>query len=132
MPYSVTHPRRLAAILAVALLPFGAIAAMSTANDLSEGKLCEIKATPQAGMVRLEAFAKGNTGAGGTYAFHVENSGGSGSSVINQGGGFDAAAGRSQLLSSVTLGAKGAQYKAVLDLEIDGRRFSCKKQVGGD
>ena len=132
MPHSVRHPRRLAAILVLALLPAGAVAAISTAREPAEGKVCEIRATPQAGMVRLEAFAGGDTPAGGTYAFHVEKSGSGGRSVINQGGDFDAAAGRSQLLSAVTLDAKGARYKAVLDMVIDGRSFSCTKQVGGD
>lgn len=57
MPHSVRHPRRLAAILALALLPAGTVAAISTAREPAEGKVCEIRATPQAGMVRLEAFA---------------------------------------------------------------------------
>lgn len=132
MPHNVRNPRRLAAILALALLPVGALAAISTAKEPAVGRFCEIKATPQAGMVRLEAVAKGDTGAGGTYSFHVEKSGGSGSSVISQGGDLNAAAGRSQLLSSVTLDAKGARYKAVLDLVIDGKSFTCTKQIGGD
>ncbi|MCZ4431762.1 curli-like amyloid fiber formation chaperone CsgH [Agrobacterium sp. SOY23] len=132
MPHTLRQSRRLAVILALALLPVGAVAAISTAKEPADGQLCEIKATPQAGMVKLEALAKGDTGAGGTYSFHVEKSGGSGSSVISQGGDFNAAAGRSQLLSSVTLDAKAARYKAVLDLVIDGRSFSCTKQIGGD
>ncbi|MFF2323106.1 curli-like amyloid fiber formation chaperone CsgH [Agrobacterium sp. NPDC058088] len=132
MPHNARHPRRLATILAAALLPFGAVAAISTAKEPADGQFCEIKATPQAGMVKLEAVAKGDASAGGTYAFHVEKSGGAGSSVINQGGDFNAAAGRSQLLSSVTLDAKGARYKAVLDLVIDGRNYSCTKQIGSD
>ncbi|WP_425623885.1 curli-like amyloid fiber formation chaperone CsgH [Agrobacterium radiobacter] len=132
MLHSVRHSRHLAAILALALPPFGAVAAISTAKEPAEGQRCEIRATPQAGMVRLEAVTKGDTRGGGTYSFHVEKSGGSGPSVINQGGDFDAAAGRSQMLSSVTLDAKGAHYKAVLDLVIDGRSFSCTKQIGGD
>lgn len=132
MPHNARHPRRVAAILAVALLPFGAVAAISTAKEPADGQFCQIRATPQAGMVKLEAVAKSDTGSGGTYAFHVEKSGGSGSSVISQGGDFNAAAGRSQLLSSVTLDAKNARYKAVLDLEIDGRNYSCTKQIGSD
>ncbi|QCL97371.1 curli-like amyloid fiber formation chaperone CsgH [Agrobacterium tumefaciens] len=132
MSHTLKHPRRLAAILAMALLPFSAVAAISTAKEPAEGQRCEIRATPQAGMVKLEAATKGDTGGRGTYSFHVEKSGGGGSSVINQGGDFDVAAGRSQLLGSVTLDAKGARYKVVLDLVIDGRSFSCTKQVGGD
>ncbi|MFK3779744.1 curli-like amyloid fiber formation chaperone CsgH [Agrobacterium sp. NPDC089420] len=132
MPDNIRHPRRLAATLALALLPFGAVAAMSTVKDTTDAKLCEIRATPQAGMVRLEAIAKGEAEGGGTYTFHVEKSGNGGRSAINQGGDFEVAAGRSQLLSSVTLDANGARYRAVLDLVIDGRTFSCTKQVGGD
>lgn len=132
MPHTLKHPHRLAAILTMALLPFGAVAAISTAKEPAEGQHCEIRATPKASLVKLEAVTKSDTAGGGTYSFHVEKSGGSGRSVINQGGDFDVAAGRSQLLSSVTLDAKGVRYKAVLDLVIDGRSFSCTNQIGGD
>ncbi|OAI85338.1 hypothetical protein AYO27_10440 [Rhizobium sp. GHKF11] len=132
MPHSISHKRRLAAILVLALLPAGTVAAISTARESTAGNVCEIRATSQAGMVKLEAFAGADVAAGGTYGFHVEKSGSGGHSVINQGGAFDAAAGRPQLLSAVTLDAKGARYKAVLDMVIDGRSFSCTKQVDGD
>jgi hypothetical protein len=132
MPNSIQHPRRLMAILALALVPVGAVATMTTAKQSDGSQLCEIKATPQAGVVKLEAFARGDTGAGGSYAFHVEKSGDGGRSVINQGGDLDAQAGRSQLLSSVTLDAKGTRYKAVLDLVIGGKSYSCTRQTGDD
>lgn len=130
MPNSVTHPHRLTAILVLALLPVGAVAAVSTAKQPADGQVCEIRATPQAGMVRLEAVAKGDKAGAGTYTFHIEKSGNGGRSVINQGGDFDVAAGGSQSLSAVTLDTNGARYKATLDLVIDGKSFSCSKQVG--
>ncbi len=57
MPHSISHKRRLAAILALALLPAGTVAAISTARESTAGKVCEIRATSQAGIVKLEDFA---------------------------------------------------------------------------
>ncbi|AYG69692.1 MULTISPECIES: curli-like amyloid fiber formation chaperone CsgH [unclassified Rhizobium] len=130
MPNSVKHPRRLMAILALVLLPVGAVAAMTTANQSDEAQLCEIKATPAAGMVRLDALVHADSHVGGTYTFHVEKSGDGGSSTINQSGDFDATPGHSAILSSVSLDAEGTKYKATLDVVIGDKSVSCTKQIG--
>ncbi|MGY5776466.1 curli-like amyloid fiber formation chaperone CsgH [Rhizobium sp. LEGMi135b] len=132
MPNCVKHPSRLMTILALVLLPVGAVAAMTTANQSDETQLCEIKATPGAGMVRLDAFVHADKHVGGTYTFHVEKAGGGGSSTINQSGDFEATAGHPAILSSVSLDSKGAQYKATLDVVIGDKSFSCTKQTGGN
>ncbi|WFU05264.1 curli-like amyloid fiber formation chaperone CsgH (plasmid) [Rhizobium sp. CB3171] len=132
MPNSVTHPRRLMAIVALVLLPVGAVAAVTTANQSDEEQLCEIKATPGAGMVRLDALVHADKHVGGTYTFHVEKSGDDGSSTINQSGDFDATGGHAATLSSVSLGSKGTEYKATLDIVIGDKSFSCTKQIHGN
>ncbi|ASW10642.1 curli-like amyloid fiber formation chaperone CsgH [Rhizobium sp. 11515TR] len=129
MPNSIKHPRRLMTILALVLLPVGAVAAMTTANQSDDAGLCEIKATPGAGMVRLDALVHADTHVGGTYTFRVEKSGDGGSSTINQSGDFDATVGHAAILSSVSLGSKGTAYKATLDIVIGDKSFSCSKQV---
>lgn len=132
MPNCVKHPRRLLAILALVLLPVGAIAAMTTANQSDEAQLCEIKVTPGAGMVRLDALVHADKHVGGTYTFHVDKSGDGGSSTINQSGDFDATAGHAAILGSVSLDSKGNEYKATLDVVIGDKSFSCTKQIGGN
>ncbi|WP_028749232.1 curli-like amyloid fiber formation chaperone CsgH [Rhizobium mesoamericanum] len=132
MPNSIEHPRRLMAIFVLVLLPVGAVAAMTTANQPDEAQLCEIKATPGAGMVRLDALVKADKHVDGTYTFHVEKAGDGGSSTINQSGDFDATAGHAAILGSVTLNSKGAEYKATLDVVIGDKRFSCTKRIGGN
>jgi hypothetical protein len=132
MQNSVKHPHRLMALLALVLLPVGAIAAMTTANQSGEAQLCEIKATPGAGMVRLDALVHADKHVGGTYTFHVEKSGDGGSSAINQSGDFDATAGHAAVLSSVSLDSKGTEYKATLDGVIGDKSFNCTKQIGGN
>ncbi|OJY63341.1 MULTISPECIES: curli-like amyloid fiber formation chaperone CsgH [unclassified Rhizobium] len=131
MSNSVKYPRRLMTVLALALLPVGAIAAMTTANPSDGAQLCEIKATPGAGMVRLDALVHADTHATGTYTFHVEKVGNGGSSTINQSGDFEATAGHATILSSVSLNSQGTEYKATLDVMIGDKSFSCTKQVGG-
>jgi hypothetical protein len=132
MPNSVKHPRRLMAIFALVLLPVGAVAAMTTANQSDGAQLCEIKVTPGAGMVRLDALVHADKHVGGTYTFHVDKSGDGGSSTINQSGDFDAMAGHAANLGSVSLDSKGTEYKATLDVVIGDKSFSCTKQIGGD
>ncbi|MBY5463957.1 hypothetical protein BAE36_02295 [Rhizobium leguminosarum bv. trifolii] len=110
----------------------GAVATMTTANQSDGAQLCEIKATPGAGMVRLDALVHADKYVGGTYTFHVEKVGDGGSSTINQSGDFDAVEGRTAILGSVSLDSKGAKYKATLDVVIRVRSFSCTKQIGGD
>ncbi|ABC93600.1 hypothetical conserved protein (plasmid) [Rhizobium etli CFN 42] len=130
MPNSIKHPRRLMTILALVLSPVGAVAAMTTASQSEEAQLCEIKARPGAGMVRLYALVHADRHVGGTYTFHVEKSGDGGSSTINQGGDFDAIAGHTAVLSSVSLDSQGTEYEATLDVVIGDKRFSCTKTGG--
>ncbi|MBX5222924.1 curli-like amyloid fiber formation chaperone CsgH [Rhizobium sp. NLR8a] len=132
MPNSIQHPRRAMTILALVLLPVGAVSAMTTADPSDGAQLCEIKATPGAGMVRLDALVHADMHVGGTYTFHVEKVGGGGGSTINQSGDFDAAEGRTAILGSVSLDSKGAKYKATLDVVVGDKSFSCAKQIGGN
>lgn len=125
----VTFPRLVAA--ALVLMPVGAIATMSTAKTLDSSQFCDIGATPAGGgMVKLDALVHADKAVSGSYTFRIEKTGGGGSSTINQGGDFDAKAGQTATLSTVSLGGKGAQYKATLDVTIGGKTVSCTKQTG--
>ncbi|ANK94959.1 MULTISPECIES: curli-like amyloid fiber formation chaperone CsgH [Rhizobium] len=132
MPDSIKHPRRAMTILALVLLPVGAVSAMTTANQSDRVQLCEIKATPGVGMVRLDALVHADKHVGGTYTFHVEKVGNGGSSTINQSGDFDAIEGHAAMLGSVSLDSKGAKYNATLDVIVGDESFSCVKQIGGN
>lgn len=81
-------------------------------------------------MVRLDALVRADKHVSGTHTFHVEKSGDGGSSTINQSGDFDATPGHTAVLSSVSLGSKGTEYKATLDVVIGDKRFSCTKTGG--
>ncbi|MDM9646723.1 curli-like amyloid fiber formation chaperone CsgH [Rhizobium sp. S163] len=122
---------RLLAVLAVVLVPVGTVSAMKTASQHDGVQLCEIKATPGVSEVRLDALIHADHNLGGNYTFHVVKLGQSGSSSVNQSGDFDATAGRTTTLSSVSLDAKGGSYEATLDVVIAGKRFSCAKKVDG-
>jgi len=83
-------------------------------------------------MVRLDALVRADKHVGGTYTFRIEKAGNGGSSTINQSGDFDAKAGHPATLSSVSLDAKGLEYKATLDVVIGDKRFSCTNEIGGN
>lgn len=118
---------------ALVVVPVVAAATMSAAKTVESSQLCQIGATPAGGgMVRLEALVNADKAVSGSYTFRVEKTGGGGSSTINQGGDFDAKAGQTATLSSVSLGGKGARYNATLDVTIGGKTVSCTKQTGSN
>jgi hypothetical protein len=125
----VTFPRLMAAALVV--VPVGAVATMTTAKTLESPQICEIGATPAgSGMVKLDALVHADKSLSGSYTFRVEKTGSGGSSTINQGGDFDARAGQTATLSSVSMGGKGARYNATLDVTVGGKTVTCTKQSG--
>ncbi|OLP55627.1 hypothetical protein BJF92_08095 [Rhizobium rhizosphaerae] len=130
-----TTAKCLTAACALVLIPLGAVATMTTATpttakSLSPAQLCEIDATSDDGLVKLDALVHADSALSGSYSFRVEKSGGGGSSTINQGGQFDARAGETATLGSVSLGSGGARYKATLDVRIGAKTVTCAKQVG--
>lgn len=132
MPSLIPYSRRLAVFLPLAAVCLGSVAAVSATTAPETSQFCEITAVPQSGMVKLQAFAKGDANAGGSYSFNVEKTGGGGSSTISQGGDFTLGKGGPELLSSVMLDAKDARYKAVLDIDLGTKSVSCTKLVGDD
>lgn len=132
MPDSVIHPRRLLTLAALALIPVGAMATMTTAGQASADKLCTIEATREAGMIRLDAQVHANKALAGSYTLQIEKSGGGGTATISQGGEFDARPGQAVTLTSVSVDAKGTRYKAVLDVEAGGKSFRCTRQSADD
>lgn len=115
--------------LALCLLPVGALTGMATAGPTQSSKLCEIKATPQAGRISLEAVAKADRSLSGAYTLRIEQTGGNGSSNITQGGAFEVSAGQDTVLSSVTMASRGSSFQAVLDVTSGGKTDRCTKLV---
>ncbi|UVK49401.1 hypothetical protein BPNPMPFG_008360 (plasmid) [Mesorhizobium sp. AR07] len=131
MPRIVKHSRSVITALALVLVSAGALATMATADQSVEPVRCEIRATPQGGMVSLEALAHADRNVSGTYSFHVESAGRSGGTNIEQGGAFSAAPGKPATLGAVTLDAKGAVFDARLKVTVDGKSIGCAERVGG-
>ncbi|MFS8048127.1 curli-like amyloid fiber formation chaperone CsgH [Rhizobium sp. BR 314] len=131
MPHIVNHPRRLVTALALILLPVGALAAMVTSGQTDGPLRCEIRVTPQAGMVALQPLVRTDRPVSGTYRFHVESTGGSGGSNIDQSGAFDASPGHAAPLGSVSLGSDGAGYRATLDVTAGNSSVRCTQRIGG-
>lgn len=131
MPRIVKHSRRVMAALALILVPAGALATMATADQSVGPVRCEIRATPEGGMVLLEALAYADRNVSGTYSFHVESTGRTGGTSIEQGGAFNAAPGKPATLGAVTLDAKAGVYDAKLEVAVDGKSIGCAARVGG-
>ncbi|MGE8106612.1 curli-like amyloid fiber formation chaperone CsgH [Allorhizobium sp. NPDC080224] len=102
---------------------------MANAGPIPSSRLCEIKVTPQAGRVSLEAVARAERSLSGTYTLRIEQTGGSGNSSISQGGAFEVSADQDTSLASVTLASRGSRYQAVLEVAIGGRSDRCTERV---
>jgi hypothetical protein len=131
MPSIAKHPRGVMAALALVLIPAGALATIATADQSVGPVHCEIRATPEGGMVSLQALAHADRNVGGTYSFHIESAGRSGGTNIEQGGAFSAAPGMPAMLGTVMLEARGAVYDARLEVTVDGKSIGCAERVGG-
>ncbi|MEF0941860.1 curli-like amyloid fiber formation chaperone CsgH [Rhizobium sp. BR 362] len=129
MPHVVNHPRRLIAAFALVLLPAGALAAMVATDQSGGGLRCEIRATPEAGMVTLEALARADKRVSGNYTFHVKSAGSAGGSNIDQSGAFDATPGRAVTLGSVSLRSKAGAYDATLDITAGDNTVRCARRI---
>ncbi|ODT23001.1 MAG: hypothetical protein ABS35_13730 [Kaistia sp. SCN 65-12] len=127
MRNSARNPRSVLIALALSLLPVGALTGLATAGPTPSSKLCEIKTTPQAGGISLEAVVKADRSLSGTYTLRIEQTAGSGSSSITQGGAFEVSGDQETTLSSVTLASRGSSYQAVLEVTSDGKSDRCVK-----
>lgn len=129
MRNSARNPHSVLIAVALSLLPVGALTGLATAGPTPSSKLCEIKTTSQAGGISLEAAVKADRTLSGTYTLRIEQTGGSGSSSVTQGGEFEVSADQETTLSSVTLASRGSSYQAVLDVTSDGKSDRCVKLV---
>lgn len=86
---------------------------------------CEIVTSNTGGRIAIEGVAHAQRSLTGTYQLRVSGPG----TNINQGGDFDAAAGRSATLGSVTLGGGQRGYDIKLEVNSGGDRASCSKRV---
>ncbi|WP_214477336.1 curli-like amyloid fiber formation chaperone CsgH [Mesorhizobium sp. dw_380] len=127
----IKHPCRVTAALALVLIPVGALATIAIAGQSVGPVRCEIRVTPDGGMVSLDALAHADRGISGTYSFHVESAGQTGGTNIEQSSAFSAAPGKPATLGTVTLDAKGADYDAKLEITADGKSVGCTERVGG-
>jgi len=127
MPYN----RKAFSLLIPALAGLGIAGAALASAGSEEGPVrCEIRSSISGGMVSLEGVVESDASISGSYRFTVESAGGSGNSMIRQGGGFSAGPGEAVALGRVMLGANGI-YDAVLALDAGGVSLECEDRVGG-
>jgi len=79
---------------------------------------CQIRATPQSDMLRLEAMANAPRIATGTYRFEIFKQSSTGTSQNIQSGAFNIEAGHDKILTTVVLdGSALGHYRARLTLQ---------------
>ena len=131
MLHIVKQSRPVIPALALALVSAGALATMAAADQSPNPLRCEIRATPEGGMVSLQALAYADKNVNGIYSFHIESAGLNGDNNIEQGGAFSAAPGKPATLGAVTLNTEGTVYDARLEVTVDGKSIACAEHVGG-
>lgn len=124
--------RRTLLALGLVLAPAAAWAAMSGSATTNGAPVrCEIRATPQGGLLALEALVETDKSVSGRYSLEIEGSGSGGGTQLTQGGPFETKAGKTATLGSVTLSSKGALYDVSLDVTVAGKTISCNERVSG-
>lgn len=121
-------------LVTAALVPgavaLGVMGPGATGADAGGPVRCDIQVSGRGGGVTLEGVVYAKTAVEGSYRLRVTQSGGSGSSNINQGGDFNAGPGGAVSLGTVTLGGSGA-YVARLEVSWGGGHTVCSERVGG-
>lgn len=130
LPFGLSAKTTLSAF-AVLLTAAGGTAVLAAGPASKAPLRCEIKVTPQGGMVTLQGVVFSDRSIDGTYSLQVEGSGRGGSNSIQQGGAFSATAGRGNPLGLVSLGSSGANYDVTLKVSAGGKTVSCSEWVGG-
>ncbi len=92
---------------------------------------CEIQVKELRGGVQLQGVVYSDRAVSGDYQLQVSQSGGSGSSKINQGGGFDVRPNAPAKLGVIQLGGDGGSYRAKLKVMWNGEEIECVKKAGG-
>lgn len=110
------------ATLVVALATAGA--GFSRAESENGPLRCEIITDNAGGMVSLEGVVHAASALAGSYSFTVKSSGSGGSSDIEQGGEFAAAAGETVSLGQMSLGS-GSTLDATLTVTAAGSTVEC-------
>lgn len=127
----VKHHRRLSIALGVALVPMAAFAAMGLTTQPDGLVTCDIRTSQSGDQIMLNAETSAERNVNGSYSFRVSGTGSSNGTTINQSGAFVATPSQPATLGSVMLNAKGASYRATLDITVDQQKTSCSKRIGG-
>lgn len=130
MPSFLTCNRLMAALLLLGATgaAFAGPALSPSRGGVGEGPVrCELDVSRRSGSVELTALAHADRPTRGEYAFEVSGRG----TDIRQGGPFAVAAGGTERLGTVTLGAGASGTSADLKLLVGGKTIRCSDRVGG-
>ena len=105
-------------------------AASGAATAASGPVRCEIQKATSGGTLTLTPVVRADAPVNGSYKFKVTGGSRGGSSTVDQGGPFTAAAGGTAKLSTVQVGA-GGSYDATLTVTWNGSSVSCSERIGG-
>ena len=117
---------RLGAIGLLGLGLVGLATSAGIANSTPPSNACGVTAKTQNGMLHIEGAVLSPVTLTGEYKFSLQSSGGGGSSTINQGGLFTAAANEPTTIGQVTINA-GSTYTVALGLKVDGKIMDCSQ-----
>ena len=115
--------------LAILLLGLG-VTASGYAGSLSQSTTCEIKAASNDGMLALQGVVHAGMALAGSYQMRVSGQGPGGSSNLNQGGQFNAAAGEAVTLGQVMVDNSGGTYDVTLSIDSPEGKVDCQGHFG--
>ena len=119
----------LATLTALGIALTGVAIGANQAHAASNDQRCRIEAVSQNAMTAIRGVVESPSSLSGSYQLNVVSSGSGGSSNINQGGAFEAAANIPVTLGQVTLGSPGAVYDVTLSISSNAGNFECTERL---
>ena len=91
---------------------------------------CEISITGTPGATTFEGRINADRTVHGTYRMAISNRSSGGQAMIDQSGDFTAGPRMPAILGQTTLGGSRGQYRADLEVSVDGQRLRCNESGG--
>lgn len=88
---------------------------------------CEISITDTRGSTTIEGRVNTERAVSGTYRMAISNRSSGGQAMINQSGDFTASPNAPAILGQTTLGGSRGQYRADLEVNVNGQRMRCNE-----
>lgn len=107
-------------------------AGLASSDTAADPLRCELRIAERGATTVIEGRVSADRVVQGSYRLAIAARSSGGSAMINQSGEFEARPGMPAELGQTTLGGSAAQYRADLEIRVDGQRLRCLEATGSE